>query len=171
VQLRVKVWLAVSGGVADDPLVPSLPLQPPLATQVEALLAVHDSVDPLPLTTELGFAESWMIGAAVATETVTDCVDDPPVPVQVSPYSVEDEIAPVDCEPVKPNEPLHPPVATQVLASLTVQFNVALSPGPTVSGDAIRVMDGAEGVDDAEGTTVMSITWDPKPSGPEQVSV
>jgi len=64
--------VAVSAAVDLDPLVNSLPLQPPEAAQEVAFVAFHVSVEEAPLLTVLGLAESVTAGAALITETVAD---------------------------------------------------------------------------------------------------
>lgn len=66
-----------------DPLVGSLPLHPPDATQAVALVDDQDSVEAAPLATVLGLALKLTVGAAEATVTVADCAALPPPPVQV----------------------------------------------------------------------------------------
>ncbi len=85
VQVSMNLVAAVRVGVAAEPLIGSLPTQPPEAAQEVALVDDQLSVDALPLLTVLGFAVSVTAGAACVTETVADCVVLPPVPVQVSP--------------------------------------------------------------------------------------
>ena len=67
-----------------DPLVASLPLQPPEAMQEVAFLDDQDSVELLPLATVLGLALKLTVGAGEVTVTVADCPALPPAPVQVS---------------------------------------------------------------------------------------
>jgi hypothetical protein len=67
-----------------DPLVASLPLQPPEAVQDVAFVDDQDSVELLPLATVLGLAVKLTVGAGEVTVTVADCAALPPAPVQVS---------------------------------------------------------------------------------------
>ena len=67
-----------------DPLVASLPLQPPDAVQDVAFLDDQDSVELLPPATVLGLALKLTVGAGEVTVTVADCAALPPAPVQVS---------------------------------------------------------------------------------------
>ena len=67
-----------------DPLVASLPLQPPEAVQEVAFLDDQDSVELLPLAMVLGLALKLTVGAGEVTVTVADCAALPPAPVQVS---------------------------------------------------------------------------------------
>ena len=67
-----------------DPLVASLPLQPPEAMQEVAFLDDQDSVELLPLAMVLGLALKLSVGAGEVTVTVADCAALPPAPVQVS---------------------------------------------------------------------------------------
>jgi hypothetical protein len=68
-----------------EPLVASLPDQPPDAAQEVALVEDHDSVELPPLVTVLGLALNVTVGAGAGevTETVADCAALPPLPVQV----------------------------------------------------------------------------------------
>lgn len=67
-----------------DPLVASLPLQPPEAVQEVAFLDDQDKVELLPLAMVLGLALKLTVGAGEVTVTVADCAALPPAPVQVS---------------------------------------------------------------------------------------
>jgi hypothetical protein len=67
-----------------DPLVASLPLQPPEAVQDVAFLDDQDSAELLPLAIVLGLALKLTVGAGEVTVTVADCAALPPAPVQVS---------------------------------------------------------------------------------------
>jgi hypothetical protein len=49
-----------------------------------ALVADQLKVELLPLATVLGLAENVMVGTGCVTDTVADCVELPPVPVQFS---------------------------------------------------------------------------------------
>ena len=64
--------LAVSAPLDCEPLIPSLPDQPPEAEQAVALVDDHAKVDAAPLWTVLGLAERVTAGAAWVTETVAD---------------------------------------------------------------------------------------------------
>jgi hypothetical protein len=76
--------VALSAGVVCEPLIDSVPLQPPEAVHVEALVETHVSAEVLPLVTVLGLALKVTDGAGAVTETVADCAALPPAPVQVS---------------------------------------------------------------------------------------
>jgi hypothetical protein len=52
--------------------------------QEVALVDVQLNIEELPLAMVLGLAATLTVGAAAVTETITDCVALPPVPVQVS---------------------------------------------------------------------------------------
>jgi hypothetical protein len=84
-QVIVNFVVAARDGVVFEPLVGSLPVQPPEAVQEVALAVDQVSVDAVPLLTVLGLAASVTAGAAWAIETLADWVALPPVPVQVSP--------------------------------------------------------------------------------------
>jgi hypothetical protein len=85
VHVSMYVVVVVSAAVDVDPPVDSLPLQPPEAVQLVALVDVQASVEKAPLLTVLGLADRATAGAAFITETVADWVALPPAPVQVSP--------------------------------------------------------------------------------------
>jgi len=67
------------------PAVALVPDQPPEAVQAVARVDDQLSVAALPLATVLGLAFKLTVGAGAVTDTVTDCVAEPPAPVQVSP--------------------------------------------------------------------------------------
>ena len=72
VQVSVNCVAAVRLGVLCEPLVASLPLQPPEAAHWAAFVDDHVSVEAAPLLTVLGLAVSVTVGAGVVTVTVTD---------------------------------------------------------------------------------------------------
>jgi hypothetical protein len=61
-----------------------VPLQPPEALQVVALVEDQVNVEAAPLLTVVGLALNVTVGAGVVTVTVADWDALPPVPVQVS---------------------------------------------------------------------------------------
>jgi hypothetical protein len=73
----------VRGAVLCEPLIASVPLQPPEAVHEVALLDDQLSVDDAPLATVLGVAVRVTDGAGVVTEMVADCAALPPAPMQV----------------------------------------------------------------------------------------
>jgi hypothetical protein len=74
----------VSAPVDCEPLKPLLPDQAPLAVQPVAFADDQVSVELAPLAIVLGLALRLTVGAGGVTDTVTDCVALPPVPLQVS---------------------------------------------------------------------------------------
>jgi len=134
-----------------EPLNPLVPLQPPDAAQDVALVLDQVSVAEPPEFTLLGVALSLTVGAAGATVTVTDCVADPPDPLQVNSYSVVLVRVPVDTVPLVGMLPCHPPAALQLFASDEVQVSVELPPLITVVGVAVSVTEVGVG-----GRTAMS---------------
>jgi hypothetical protein len=84
VQAKVYLVAAVRGAVLCEPLIASVPLQPPEAVHEVALLDDQRSVAVAPLATVLGVAVRVTDGAGVVTETVADCAALPPAPLQVS---------------------------------------------------------------------------------------
>ena len=85
VQVSVNFVLAAKAGVVCEPLVPSLPLQPPEAEHEVAWVEDHVNTDVAPFFTVVGFADKVTAGAGVVTDTVADCEALPPGPVQDSP--------------------------------------------------------------------------------------
>lgn len=65
------------------PLVASGPLQPPLAVQAVALLALHVRVEDPMLLIVVGDAVRVIEGAPWVTTTSADCEAEPPAPVQL----------------------------------------------------------------------------------------
>jgi hypothetical protein len=84
VQTTENLVVALSAGVACEPLGASEPPQPPEAVQEVALLEDHVNIEVAPLATVLGLALNVTVGADVVTFTVADCAALPPAPVQVS---------------------------------------------------------------------------------------
>lgn len=73
-------------GLTSDPIGAFVPVQPPEAVQVVALVLVQFNVEELPLVTVVGVALNDTVGGVgpAATVTVTDCAAVPPAPMQVS---------------------------------------------------------------------------------------
>ena len=86
--LHVIVYLvvAVSAEVLFEPLVVSLPLQPPDAVHPVAWVDDQLNIDVAPLLTVLGLADKVTAGVGCVTEAVADWVALPPLPVHVSEY-------------------------------------------------------------------------------------
>jgi hypothetical protein len=82
-------------------------------------------------------------GAAEATDTVTLCVADPPVPVQTRVNFVVAVRAEVLVEPLVGSDPLQPPDAVQDVALVADQVREEAAPLATVVGLAVSVMVGA----------------------------
>ena len=159
--------LAVSGPVDWLPPVGLLPLQPPEAVQLEALLEVQLSVDAEPLTTLVGLADKETDGRG-ATRTVTVRLASPPGPTQASMKSVVADSGPVDCVPLVGLSPLQPPDAVQVDAFSAVHASADDSPPLKVVGYALSVTRGVAGADDV--TTTFTVLLADPPS-PVQLSV
>jgi len=83
-QVRVKVESALSAPLDTEPFRGSLPDHEPEAEHDVALADDQLSVVLFPLTMVLGAALKVTVGAGEVTETVTDWLALPPVPVQVS---------------------------------------------------------------------------------------
>src|ERR1044071_6156848 len=96
------------------PLTPLLPLQPPLALQLDALVVVHDRLVALPVGTLLGLAFRSTVGAATgaATSTATYLLVVPPALLaQVSVNVLLPDRGPRASEPEEALLPLHAPEA------------------------------------------------------------
>jgi len=83
VQESVYIVVVVRVAVDTLPLNALLPDQPSDAVQLVALVEAQVRVDVAPLAIVLGFAEIVAVGAGVLTDTVADCDELPPGPVQV----------------------------------------------------------------------------------------
>lgn len=66
----------------------------------------------------------------------------PPTPAQVSEYDAVAVSAPVLCEPLVANAPVHPPEAVQEAALVELQVSVEAPPGATTVGFATKVASG-----------------------------
>lgn len=84
VQLSEYVALAVRVPVDCVPLRALAPVQAPEAVQAVAWAETQVKLEPWPLATVLGLADSVIVGAGGVTETVTDWVALPPEPVHVN---------------------------------------------------------------------------------------
>ncbi len=129
----------MSAPVVCEPLVALVPDQAPEAVQAVALVDDQVNVEAVPLATVLGAAAKLTVGVGVLTETVTDWVALPPVPVQVSANVAAAVSAPVDCEPLNPLAPDQPPEAVHEVALVDDQVNVDAAPLATVVGLALRL--------------------------------
>jgi len=163
-QLNVYVAVALRAAVDCEPVVATLPDQPPEAVQVVALLLVQVSSDVPPVLMIEGLALRDTLGGAAATETVTDCEAEPPAPPQVSVNLVAALKATVVYEPLVGSVPVQPPEAVQAVALVEDQVSVDVAPLLTVLGFAFMVTAGL-GV-----LTVTVADWAALPPGPAHVS-
>ena len=133
------------------PLVVFVPDHAPEAVQLVAFVLLHVSVDPLPLATELGFAERFTIGAGVPafTVTVADVLAVPPAPVQLNEYVLVLVRLPVEAMPLVTFAPDHAPEALQLVAFVLLQVRVEPLPLVTDVGLAERL---------TVGTGVLAVT-------------
>jgi hypothetical protein len=145
-----------------DPLVASLPLQPPEAVQEVAFVDDQDSVELLPLAMVLGLALKLTVGAGEVTVTVADCAALPPAPVQLSVYVAFALSAPVDWEPLMPWVPDQPPEAVHEVAFVVDQLKVELPPLAMELGLAARLTVGA-GVGEVTETVAAWVALPPAP--------
>jgi hypothetical protein len=123
-----------------------VPDQAPEAEHVVAFFVDQVSVEAPPELTVLGPALRVTIGGNAETVTVADCVAAPPVPVQVSSYSVVLESAPVDQVPLVATVPCQLPEAVQAVALSELQLKVDVPPLAIVAGDADSVTVGVSEV-------------------------
>jgi hypothetical protein len=151
-----------------------LPVQPPVAVQLVALVVDQVNVVDPPLVTLGGVADSDTVGggggAAGATVTVTDCdADTPPAAEHVN-VKVDVVVRPGRASlPLSAFVPLHAPDALQVTAFVEVQVSVVLPPLATVVGFALSVTAGDGGA--AGGVTVTVTDCEALPPEPVQFSV
>jgi hypothetical protein len=143
VQVNVYFVVAVTAAVPADPLVPSLPFQPPEALHEVALLDDQVKVALPPLLTVEGFALNVTVGVAFATATVADCEAVPPLPWQVSMYVCWAVRLPVACVPLVDWLPDQPPEAVHELALVADHDKVEALPLITVLGLALSETVGA----------------------------
>jgi hypothetical protein len=148
-----------------EPLVGSLPLQPPEAMQDVAWVEFQLNVALAPLATVLGFAVKMTVGTGCVTDTVADCDASPPVPVQASVKVALAFRVPVDCVPLTGFAPLQPPLALQEVVFDEDQVKVEALPASTTLGFALIVTAGAAF------HTVMVAAWVALPPGPVQVRI
>lgn len=147
-----------------EPLVATLPDQPPEAVQVAALLVVQVNSEVPPELMLEGLALRDTLGGAAATEIVADWEAEPPVPLQVSVNLVAALKATVVYEPRVGFVPVQPFEAVQAVALVEDQVSVDDAPLLTVLGLAFMVTAGL-GV-----LTVTVADWAALPPGPVHVS-
>ena len=148
-----------------EPLVGSLPLQPPEAMQDVAWVEFQINVALAPLAIVLGFAVKLTVGSGCVTDTVADCEALPPVPVQVSVKVVLAFSVPVDCVPLAARLPLQPPLAVQEVVFDEDQVKVEALPATTALGFALIETAGAAA------DTVIVAAWVALPPCPVQVRI
>jgi hypothetical protein len=119
------------------------PLQEPLAVQLVALVAVHDSVAVPPATMLAGLTSSVTVGGGPVTVTLADVLPLPPAPEQESVYVAVPVLAGVTLTaPLVALRPLQAPLAVHVFALSTDQVMVALLPSGIDAGLAVMVTTG-----------------------------
>jgi hypothetical protein len=170
----VYVVVAASPDRASDPESALLPVQPPEAVQLVALVTVQLSVVPPPLATVVGVALSITDGSGGAaggtTVTLTDCVAVPPAPEHVRANEEFAVSGPVEALPEVALLPLQLPDAEQPVASVDDQASVAALPEFTVDGVADSDTEGPFGADGGAVTLAVTV-WPAVPPEPLQVSV
>ena len=143
-----------------------VPVQPPDAVQLVALVDDHVSLAVPPDVTDVGDALNVTAGAVVdaATVTVLGAVTEPPGPAQVSLYVVVAVNALVAALPDSDFDPDHPPDAVQLVALVDDHVSFEVLPDATDVGDADNVSVGADPT-----VTVSETTFEPP--APVHVSV
>jgi hypothetical protein len=140
-----------------------VPVQPPDAVQLVALVELHVNVDEPPDAMLVGDAVNVTVGApAIATAAVCDA--EPPVPEQLSVYVPLVVRALVLCVPDVALVPLQLPDAVQLVAFVELHVNVDDPPDAMLVGDAVSVTVGAAAI-------VTVAVCDAEPPVPEQLSV
>ena len=138
VQFSEKLELADNGPTLCEPLVATLPDQPPDAAQLVAFVADHVSVLEPPLVTFVGLAVNVVTGAlgggAAATCALADALVVPPRPTQLSLYVCEVCNGPTDPDPSTSCRPFQSPEALQRNEPLDDHDNVAVAPAETLAG-------------------------------------
>lgn len=110
------------------PFVALVPLHPPDALQLEALVLCHASTVDSPDAMTAGEAVTLTVGAGepLATVTDTDLEAEPPGPVQVSTKLVVAASGPTVSVPDSARVPDQPPEAVQLAALAAVHCSVEL---------------------------------------------
>ncbi len=170
-QVNVKVVVDAIEVRCSEPAVALLPPHPPLAVQLVALFELQVRVVDPPAATVDGVAVSVTEGmVGCVTVTLTDCVAEPPAPLQVSAKAELEVSAPVEAVPEVVLLPLQLPDATHELASVEDQVRVAAVPEASVEGATASVTVGAGGA--VGGCVTLAVTvWPAVPPAPEQVNV
>lgn len=122
-----------------------LPDHAPLPVQLVALVVVQLRVLEPPTATEPGLAEKFTVGGGVAdaTVTLTERLVLPPCPlVQVRVNVVLAVNAALVSLPLVAREPLHPPLALQLSASVLDHVSMVVAPLGTEVGLAESVTPG-----------------------------
>ena len=145
-----------------------MPLQPPLAVQLVALIEDQLRVLVCPEAMLAGLAPKVIVGGAgvAPTVTVADWLVVPPVPVQVSVYVVV-LVGDTFWEPLVFWGPLQPPLAVQFAALIADQLRVLSWPEAMVAGLVPKAIEGGAGVV----PTVTVADWLVVPPAPVQESV
>ena len=168
------VVVAVRLDRASEPDVALAPAHPPDAVQVDTFVVDQFNVTPPPLTTVAGDAASEIVGGGSAvtgsTVTLTDCVTEPPPPVQVSANDEFDVKAPVVALPAVALAPPQFPEAVHAEALVEDQTRVAEAPAIRTDGDTDSDTEGPGGA--VGGCVTFAVTvWPAVPPAPAQVSV
>jgi hypothetical protein len=162
--VNVKSVGALSAPVSWLPFTVLLPVQPPEAVQLVALLVLQVSVAGLPTTTLAGLAASVRVGAGdVLTTTVTVWLVVPPAPLQLSVKLDVAVSAPVAAVPASGLSPLQLPEALQLVALVELQASAEDWPLATAVGLAFSAIVGA-----AATLTLTETVRLVLPPGPEQ---
>lgn len=122
-----------------------LPAHAPDAMQLVALALDQLSVDVAPFSIRCGVAESVTVGNGGRTVTMVDCAVVPPAPVQLSANVLVSISAPVGALPEVGFDPVHAPLAVQLVALVELHVSVAPLPESTVAGVALSTIAGGGG--------------------------
>ena len=140
-QLSENVVVAVRGPRVSVPELDRLPLQPPVAEQLVAPLALQLRVVEAPEATGLLAASRLTTGAGVggaaATVTVLDRVTEPPLPLQVNEKVVVDVSGGLTSLPEAGRAPDQPAFAWPLLMELAERPRLNVGAG---SGAAVTAM-------------------------------
>jgi hypothetical protein len=130
------------------PLVARVPLQPPEAVHVVALVELHVKAEVPPAATAVGFAVRATVGRGFTVIATVAAALVPPGPVHVKEKVALADNAPVLCVPLTPSVPLHPPEALHEVAFAELHVSIADSPALIVVFDGVN---DAVGGDEGEG--------------------
>lgn len=139
----------------------NVPAQPSDAVHEFALLELQVKLDVPPGAMTEGLTPKVAVGMRL---TAAVALALPPRPMQDSVYEVALATGPVLWLPLGASDPLHPPEAVHVVASVEVHVSIDDAPAATAAGDAVKITVGR-----ASKLTVTA-TGSLTPDGPAHVS-